>query len=89
MAKSVFVCYLEGDGRECYLHDMHLCQRWAVLNRKLISHLLLRFFPGVDVVEGIRVDPQLYRRHRLHRHIHPSDIQLQSLELNLKNLLFP
>ena len=26
---------------------MRLCQRWAVLNRKLISMLLLRFFPGV------------------------------------------
>ncbi len=41
------LCYLEGEGREQYLHDMRLCQRWAVLNRKLISMLLLRFFPGV------------------------------------------
>lgn len=39
------LCYVEGEGREHYLHDMRLCQRWAVLNRKLISLLLLRFFP--------------------------------------------
>ncbi|MDE7386919.1 MAG: RtcB family protein [Muribaculaceae bacterium] len=45
------LCYVEGEAREQYLHDMRLCQRWAVLNRKLISLLLLRFFPGVDVKE--------------------------------------
>ena len=43
------LCYVEGEGREHYLHDMRLCQRWAVLNRKLISLLLLRFFPRVNV----------------------------------------
>ena len=45
------LCYLEGEAREEYLHDMRLCQRWAVLNRKLISLLLLRFFPEVEVLE--------------------------------------
>ena len=45
------LCYVEGEGREQYLHDMRLCQRWAVLNRKLISLLLLRFFPYVEVKE--------------------------------------
>lgn len=39
--------YLEGDFREDYLHDMRLCQRWAVINRKLIVDLLLDF-----LVEG-------------------------------------
>lgn len=43
------LCYVEGEVREQYLHDMRLCQRWAVLNRKLISLLLLRFFPNVKV----------------------------------------
>lgn len=43
------LCYVEGEDRERYLHDMRLCQRWAVLNRKLISLLLMRFFPGVEV----------------------------------------
>ena len=45
------LCYVEGEGREHYLHDMRLCQRWAVLNRKLISLLLMRFFSGVEVKE--------------------------------------
>lgn len=57
------LCYVEGEEREHYLHDMRLCQRWAVLNRKLISLLLIRFFfdklksdkvddfPGVEVKE--------------------------------------
>ena len=45
------LCYVEGEAREQYLHDMRLCQRWAVLNRQLISLLLLRFFPDVEVVE--------------------------------------
>lgn len=40
------LCYVEGEVREHYLHDMRLCQRWAVLNRKLISLLLLKFFYG-------------------------------------------
>lgn len=45
------LCYVEGEAREQYLHDMRLCQRWAVLNRKLISLLLMRFFPNVEVKE--------------------------------------
>lgn len=45
------LCYVEGEIREHYLHDMRLCQRWAVLNRRLISLLLLRFFPGVETVD--------------------------------------
>ena len=43
------LCYVEGEVREQYLHDMRLCQRWAVLNRRLISLLLMRFFPDVEV----------------------------------------
>ncbi|UKI43484.1 MAG: RtcB family protein [Porphyromonadaceae bacterium] len=45
------LCYVEGEGREQYLHDMRLCQRWAVLNCKLIALLLMCFFPGVEVNE--------------------------------------
>lgn len=45
------LCYVEGETREHYLHDMRLCQRWAVLNRKLISLSLMRFFPEVTVLE--------------------------------------
>ena len=45
------LCYVEGEAREQYLHDMRLCQRWAVLNRKLISLLLMRFFSGIGTVD--------------------------------------
>jgi RNA-splicing ligase RtcB len=45
------LCYVEGEAREDYLHDMRICQRWAVLNRKLISILLLKFFSGIEVHE--------------------------------------
>lgn len=45
------LCYVEGEAREQYLHDMRLCQRWAVLNRKLISILLMKFFQGIEPIE--------------------------------------
>ncbi len=45
------LCYVEGAMREDYLHDMRLCQQWAVLNRKLIAQLLMKFFHGVDIIE--------------------------------------
>ena len=35
--------YLEGTFREDYLHDMRLCQRWAIINRQLITDLLMDF----------------------------------------------
>ena len=35
------LCYLEGELRDKYLHDMKLCQRWAILNRKIIVGLLM------------------------------------------------
>lgn len=43
------LCYVEGETRECYLHDMRICQQWAVLNRRLISILLLKFFNGAEI----------------------------------------
>lgn len=45
------LCWLEGEYRDNYLHDMRLCQRWAVLNRKLIGILLKKFFQGIEVVD--------------------------------------
>ncbi|MBD5344449.1 MAG: RtcB family protein [Bacteroides sp.] len=45
------LCFLEGEAREDYLHDMRLCQRWAVLNRRLIAILIMRFFTGVTPLE--------------------------------------
>ena len=45
------LCYVEGEAREQYLHDMRLCQQWAVFNRKLISLLLMRYFPEAEVID--------------------------------------
>ncbi len=41
---KIFTDNIEGKAREEYLHDMRLCQRWAVLNRKLGE------LPAADVV---------------------------------------
>ena len=35
------LCYVEGQSREDYLHDMRLCQRWAQINRRMITSLLV------------------------------------------------
>lgn len=37
------LCYLEGLDRENYLHDMRLCQRYALLNREVIARKILKF----------------------------------------------
>ncbi|HJB43786.1 MAG TPA: RtcB family protein [Candidatus Coprenecus merdipullorum] len=34
------LCWLEGQSREDYLHDMRLCQEWARINRNIIIDLL-------------------------------------------------
>lgn len=36
--------YLESNYREDYLHDMHLCQQWAKMNRGLIVNLIMDYF---------------------------------------------
>lgn len=35
-------CYLEGQDREDYLHDMLICQKWAYFNRKHIGESIIR-----------------------------------------------
>lgn len=44
------LCYLQGQFREDYLHDMHICQRWAQINRKLIVNLIMDFIVGKGIV---------------------------------------
>lgn len=41
------LCYLEGAHREAYLHDMKICQEYAVKNREEIAQRILRFM-GVE-----------------------------------------
>lgn len=35
------LCYLEGEYRDRYLHDMKICQEFAILNRKTIADIIL------------------------------------------------
>lgn len=46
------LCYLQGQFRENYLHDMDICQRWAQINRKLIVNLIMDFIVGKGVVSS-------------------------------------
>lgn len=36
------LCYLEGEERDHYLHDMRLCQKWASKNRNWILSIILK-----------------------------------------------
>lgn len=36
------LCYLTGEGRDAYLHDMRICQKFAVENRKWIARMILK-----------------------------------------------
>lgn len=40
---SPALAYLEGRHRDDYLHDMRLCQRWAEINREIISCLIMDY----------------------------------------------
>ena len=63
------LCYVEGEAREQYLHDTRICQRWAVLNRKLIGMLLLKFFSAslrsdsVDNFPDVKVEEEFESIH--------------------------
>lgn len=35
------LCYLEGQEKENYLHDMKLCQKFALINRELIANIII------------------------------------------------
>jgi RNA-splicing ligase RtcB len=60
---------VEGGFREDYLHDMRLCQRWAVINRKLIVDLLLDF-----LVEGGYADVSNGSFESVHNYISDDNI---------------
>ena len=49
------LAYLEGEKRENYLHDMKLCQEFAVLNRLTIAKTIAEFmnFNIVDYFESV------------------------------------
>ena len=45
------LCYLTGEYRDAYLHDMAICQRFAELNRRTIAQLILRNLLGRPLEE--------------------------------------
>jgi RNA-splicing ligase RtcB len=42
------LCYLEGEDRENYLHDMRICQLFAEVNRRFIANAILFFLFNND-----------------------------------------
>lgn len=57
------LCYLTGDLRDDYLHDMKLCQEFAVRNREEIARRIIKF---------LKVKP-LYGWHTVHNYIDFTD----------------
>ncbi|MBR5287943.1 MAG: RtcB family protein [Clostridia bacterium] len=43
------LCYLTGENRDAYLHDMAVCQAYAVLNRKTIANQILTHLFGKEL----------------------------------------
>jgi Uncharacterized conserved protein len=48
------LCFLSGDYRKDYLHDMNICQEYAVLNRNTMADIILKklFGKGFDEFEA-------------------------------------
>ena len=44
------LCYLESVHRDNYLHDMRLCQEWAVINRRMIAAMIMEHLRSYDAV---------------------------------------
>lgn len=46
------LCYLDGNLREDYLHDMKICQEFATKNRYMIAYIILKeMFPNPNYIE--------------------------------------
>lgn len=45
------LCYLEGQDAQDYLHDMHLCQEYAKINRRYILDCVAQFL-NIDIVNN-------------------------------------
>ena len=49
------LCYLTGEYRDRYLHDMRICQEFAKLNREVIANIIMAEmgWVGIDIFETI------------------------------------
>ncbi len=52
------LCYLQGEHREMYLHDMNICQEYAVKNRVKIAQIIFKNYFGIK-------DPLYYNNDNL------------------------
>ena len=48
------LCYLEGEHRENYLHDMKICQEYASLNRSCMARLIIDNYSNLKVQESFQ-----------------------------------
>lgn len=62
------LCYIEGEDREHYLHDMKLCQKWAVINRECILREIFRGL-GLDYRFGYSIFT-----HTIHNYIDDNNV---------------
>ena len=60
------LCYIEGEEREHYLHDMRLCQEWAKHNRNVIITTLLHGAKAIGKAGNIN--------HTIHNYISDDNI---------------
>ena len=48
------LCYIEGNDRADYLHDMRICQQWATMNRYNMIKIITDKFGGYDTIHETR-----------------------------------
>ena len=48
------LCYIEGDDKDDYLHDMRICQQWATMNRYNMIKIITDKFGGYDTIHETR-----------------------------------
>lgn len=47
------LCWLSSRAREDYLHDMRICQRWAVMNRRIITDILTDYLIRTGAISHV------------------------------------
>ena len=69
------LCFLEGEERENYLHDMKICQKFAILNREVIANKILKHLgfyknmPWFESVHNYIDDNNMVRKGAISAHL--------------------
>ena len=63
------LCWLEGQPRKDYLHDMRLCQIWAQINRSIITDLLVEYLRAKGNISGTQETLASERFESVHNYI--------------------